>query len=65
LSRPFNISLAGRLVRDAPINGLPGLVLRGEDGAIDRMAFESYDGRITAIYITRNPDELRHGQSIT
>ena len=47
-------------VRTAMINGLPGFVLRGEDGAIDTVAFESRDGRITAIYITRNPDKLRH-----
>jgi hypothetical protein len=33
-----------------------------EDGAIDTMAFESHDGRITAIYITRNPDKLRDVQ---
>jgi hypothetical protein len=37
-------------------------VLSGEDGAIDTMALESYDGRITAIYVTRNPDKLRHVQ---
>jgi RNA polymerase sigma-70 factor, ECF subfamily len=47
-------------VRDATVNGLPGFVVRGEDGAIDTMAFECRDGCITAIYITRNPDKLRH-----
>jgi RNA polymerase sigma-70 factor, ECF subfamily len=47
-------------VRDATINGLPGFVLRGEDRAIDTIAFESHDDRITAIYVTRNPDKLRH-----
>jgi RNA polymerase sigma-70 factor (ECF subfamily) len=47
-------------VRDATVNGLPGFVVRGEDGAIDTMAFECCDGCITAIYITRNPDKLRH-----
>ena len=46
--------------RVATINGLPGFVLRGEDGAIDTIAFESRDGQITAIYVTRNPDKLRH-----
>jgi RNA polymerase sigma-70 factor (ECF subfamily) len=35
-------------------------VLRGEDGAIDTIAFEWRDGRVTGIYITRNPDKLRH-----
>jgi len=57
-----NWGLATLEVRDATINGLPGFVLRSEDGAIDTMAFESHDGRITAIYITRNPDKLRHVQ---
>jgi RNA polymerase sigma-70 factor (ECF subfamily) len=52
--------LATLEIRDATVNGLPGFVLRGEDGAIDTIAFESHDGRITAIYITRNPDKLRH-----
>jgi len=47
-------------VRAATINGLPGFVLRSEDGAIDTMVFESRAGRITAIYVTRNPDKLRH-----
>ena len=57
-----NVGLPTVEVRDATINGLPGFVLRGEDGAIDTIAFESEDGRITAIYITRNPDKLRHVQ---
>jgi RNA polymerase sigma-70 factor (ECF subfamily) len=55
-----NASLATLKVRDATINGLPGFVLRDEDGAIDTAAFESHDGRITAIYIMRNPGKLRH-----
>jgi RNA polymerase sigma-70 factor, ECF subfamily len=46
--------------RPATVNGLPGFVLRGEDGAIDTIAFEWRDSRVTAIYITRNPDKLRH-----
>ena len=53
-------SLASLAVRAATVNGLPGFVVRGEDGAVDTMAFESRDGAITAIYITRNPDKLRH-----
>ena len=47
-------------VRAASVNGLPGFVLRGKDGTIDTVALESQDGHITAIYITRNPDKLRH-----
>ena len=55
-----NAGLATLEVRDATINGLPGFVLRGKDGAIHTIAFEPHDGRITAIYIMRNPDKLRH-----
>ena len=46
--------------RPAIINGLAGLVVREEDGAIDTLAFAHRDGRITAIYATRNPDKLSH-----
>src|SRR5215469_8118777 len=47
-------------VRAAIVNGLAGFVLREEDGPIDTMAFEHRDGRIAAIYVTRNPDKLHH-----
>ena len=47
-------------VRAAIVNGLAGFVLREEDGSIDTMAFEHRDGRIAAIYVTRNPDKLHH-----
>ena len=47
-------------MRAATINGLAGFVLREQDGSIDTMALEHRDGRIVAIYITRNPDKLRH-----
>jgi RNA polymerase sigma-70 factor (ECF subfamily) len=55
-----NPALQAIEVRAATINGLAGFVLREQDGAIDTMAFEHRDGRIVAIYITRNPDKLRH-----
>ena len=44
--------------RAATINSLAGFVLREEDGSIDTMAFEHRNGRIVAIYVTRNPDKL-------
>ena len=47
-------------VRSAIVNGLAGLVLREQDGSIDTMAFEHRDGRIVAVYVTRNPDKLHH-----
>jgi len=46
--------------RAATVNGLAGFVLREPDGAIMTMAFAHRDDRIVAIYVTRNPDKLRH-----
>jgi RNA polymerase sigma-70 factor (ECF subfamily) len=48
------------LVRTAFINGLPGFVTREADGEFQTTALEIADGKITAIYIVRNPDKLRH-----
>jgi RNA polymerase sigma-70 factor (ECF subfamily) len=47
-------------VRPAMINGLPGLLLFRPDGLVQTTAFELADGVVTAIYIVRNPDKLRH-----
>jgi RNA polymerase sigma-70 factor (ECF subfamily) len=53
-------SLLGFAMRPATVNGLPGLVLRETDGSVDTVGFEHQGGRITAIYLTRNPEKLRH-----
>jgi RNA polymerase sigma factor (sigma-70 family) len=42
------------------IDGLPGYISRERDGMLQTTALSIEDGRITAIYITRNPDKLRH-----
>lgn len=42
------------------IDGLPGYVTLASDGEVQSTAFAIDDDRITAIYITRNPDKLRH-----
>ena len=48
-------------VRPTAINGLPGLVLHTPSAVLQTFAFEiSPDGRIAAIYSTRNPDKLKH-----
>jgi RNA polymerase sigma-70 factor (ECF subfamily) len=47
-------------VRPAAVNGLAGFVLREADGSVDTLAIEHRAGRITAIYLTRNPEKLRH-----
>lgn len=49
-----------QLVRAGFVNGLPGFVSREADGELQTTALEIEDGRITAIYVMRNPDKLRH-----
>ena len=48
------------LVRTGFINGLPGFVTREADGELQTTALDIEGGRITAIYVVRNPDKLRH-----
>ena len=47
-------------VRFAIINGLPGLLVSGSNGLIQTTAFEFDGDVVTAIYIVRNPDKLKH-----
>jgi RNA polymerase sigma-70 factor, ECF subfamily len=49
-----------KLVRTGFVNGLPGFVTMEADGEIQTTALEIENGRIVAIYITRNPDKLKH-----
>jgi RNA polymerase sigma-70 factor, ECF subfamily len=55
-----NPALTSMQVRPATVNGLAGLVLREDGGAIDTLAFEHDGRRIVAIYVVRNPEKLRH-----
>jgi RNA polymerase sigma-70 factor (ECF subfamily) len=55
-----NSALATVASRPAVVNGLAGFVLREDDGSIDTMAIDHRDGRIVGIYLTRNPEKLRH-----
>ncbi|KAA0121980.1 RNA polymerase sigma factor SigJ [Methylobacterium sp. P1-11] len=48
------------LLRTAIIDGLPGYVSADRGGVLQTTALEVSDGRITAIYMVRNPDKLRH-----
>jgi RNA polymerase sigma-70 factor (ECF subfamily) len=48
------------LVHAAFINGLPGFVTREADGEFQTTALEIEDGKVTAIYVMRNPDKLKH-----
>ena len=49
-----------KLVRVSFVNGLPGFVSRETDGEFSTTALDIHEGRITAIYVVRNPDKLRH-----
>jgi RNA polymerase sigma-70 factor (ECF subfamily) len=49
-----------RLVRYGVINGLPGFVTIEQDDILQTTALQIEDGKITAIYVMRNPDKLRH-----
>ncbi len=46
-------------LRPARINGLAGFVVTEPDGATSTLAFETAEGRITAIYSVLNPEKLR------
>lgn len=55
-----------QLVRYGLINGLPGFVTIEQDGILQTTALQIEDGKIAAIYVTRNPDKLRHlGEPVT
>ncbi|MEN3975981.1 sigma-70 family RNA polymerase sigma factor [Emcibacter sp. SYSU 3D8] len=47
-------------IRPESVNGMPGLVMTDPDGEVQTVAFQIADGAISAIYIVRNPDKLRH-----
>jgi RNA polymerase sigma-70 factor (ECF subfamily) len=49
-----------KLVRAGFVNGLPGFITLEADGELQTTALEIEDGKITAIYVVRNPDKLRH-----
>ena len=46
--------------RPVRIGGLPGILTRFADGGRQTTALQLTGGRISAIYVVRNPDKLRH-----
>jgi RNA polymerase sigma-70 factor (ECF subfamily) len=63
----FYAGLTQKLGRLAPlwskwttINGLPGVVTIEHDGTLQTTAFEVEGERVTAVYVVRNPDKLKH-----
>jgi RNA polymerase sigma-70 factor (ECF subfamily) len=49
-----------KFVRAAFINGLPGFVTLEADGEFQTTALEIENGKISAIYVMRNPEKLKH-----
>jgi RNA polymerase sigma-70 factor, ECF subfamily len=49
-----------RIVRYAFINCLPGFVTIEQEETLQTTALQIENGKIVAIYVTRNPDKLRH-----
>jgi len=48
------------LIRTAMIDGLPGYISIDGAGLLQTTALGMHEGRITAVYIVRNPDKLGH-----
>jgi RNA polymerase sigma-70 factor (ECF subfamily) len=53
-----------QLLRAMMIDGLPGFVSIDRGAVLQTTALEVRDGKITALYIVRNPDKLRHVEAI-
>jgi RNA polymerase sigma-70 factor (ECF subfamily) len=53
-----------RLLRATRIDGLPGFISQERNGTLQTTALAIEDGRITEIFITRNPDKLGHVASL-
>jgi RNA polymerase sigma-70 factor (ECF subfamily) len=49
-----------QLIRYGFVNGLPGFVSIEQDNILQTTALEIENNKIVAIYVTRNPDKLRH-----
>jgi RNA polymerase sigma-70 factor, ECF subfamily len=47
-------------VRFEMVNGLPGLFIVNPNGLVQTTAFDFEGDVVTAIYVVRNPDKLRH-----
>lgn len=48
------------LIRYAVIDGLPGFITVEGSGVVQTTALQVDQGRVAGIYVTRNPDKLRH-----
>jgi RNA polymerase sigma-70 factor (ECF subfamily) len=57
ITRKFGTGVAAA---PAVLNGMPGLLLRAADASVRTLAFEIFEGQISALYIVSNPLKLRH-----
>jgi RNA polymerase sigma-70 factor (ECF subfamily) len=48
-----------RDVKLVTLNGMPGFVVLGDEGVLQALALEVWEGQIAALYAVRNPDKLR------
>lgn len=64
LAREF-VGSPSRLIRYVVIDGLPGFVTVEGGGIAQTTALQIEGGKIVAIYITRNPDKLRHLDAVS
>ena len=53
-----------QLLRNVMIDGLPGFVSIDRGEVLQTTALEVREGKITALYIVRNPDKLRHVEAM-
>ena len=49
-----------RNISPVMVNGMPGLLMCDGGGIMQTLAFDFRDGAISAIYLVRNPEKLRH-----
>ncbi|MHB8800644.1 MAG: sigma-70 family RNA polymerase sigma factor [Thermoanaerobaculia bacterium] len=57
---PVYTEKMSRLVRYGFVNGLPGFVTVEKGDTLQTTALQVEEGRIVGVYVTRNPDKLRH-----
>jgi RNA polymerase sigma-70 factor (ECF subfamily) len=53
-----------QLLRIVMIDGLPGFVSIDRGAILQTTALEVRDGKVSALYIVRNPDKLRHVEAM-
>ena len=51
---------AAQLIEIVSIDGLPGFIARDRWGVLYTVALDIIEGKIRTVYVTRNPDKLRH-----